>query len=202
MSMSLADLTTDLTAFLGDAASRVIDKTLCLNMGARDLAHFRPRTLLGQITVEAGVSQYAAPADLVLFKAALWGLDERRRYKPWDTNWPGRLPSLRVIESDGEQALYLDPAPSMFQVNLLGSTYKFYYVAAHVIGADADDTTVREADHDLLIVRAAVFALEQVASSGSVKPVQLGDGYSSSPKNGTPAALAELLYKEYERMAA
>jgi len=207
MTMSMGELATDLQAMCGSAANRLSAANLgdfrrSLTLAAAALALVRPRTLRGTVTLEAGTAEYALPDDCVLFKVSEWGVIERQQRKPWDDNWPGLLPRARQIESNGEQVLYLSPAPTAGQITALGSTYPFYYLAAHTIGNDAANTTVRTADRHLLLIRALVFCLKQIANDQSNLPVQLGANAGTGPKNGTPAALADAWLKEYEALAA
>lgn len=205
--MSKTALIADLKGMLGDAAAKFTaaadaDFARHLDAAAFDLGRFRPRTLVGSVTLVADQSNYTAPADLVRVKCSLWGLQERLQRRPWDTNWPGRLPALSLAESGGTRQIWLDPAPTTAQINNLGSTYRFYYFAGHAVADQAANTTVRESDRVLLLIRAVVQALQELAHRGVAKPVQLGDGFGSMPKNGTPGALAEVLLDQFERMAA
>lgn len=205
--MGLIELAADLEQMLHEAGRRLTaankgDFQRFILFAAADFARVRPRTRRASVTLSADVGEYPAPADLAFVKAATWGTAERRRRKPWADNWPGPLPRLTTFENDdGETALWIDPAPTRAQINALGSTYSFYYVARHQVATDPAGTTVREADRELLLVRAMVFALQELANDNSVKPVRLGDGVGSGPKNGTPAALAKDWYTEFERLA-
>lgn len=205
--MGRIELAAELEAMMHEAGRRLqaVNKghfQRFIDLAAADLARVRPRTRLGSITLTAGQPDYPAPADLVIVKTALWGLAERRARQPWQDHWPGKLPCPRVAELDGAPHLYLHPAPTAGQITALGSEYKFYYVARHTVAQEGADTTVREADRHLLLVRAMVFGLRELAVDQSAKPVQLGDGVGSGPRNNTPAALADAWEKEFERMAA
>lgn len=204
--MSQADLVADLKSILNDSQDKFTDPDdfqRHLDIAARDLARVRSRTLLGELDLVAEQSEYAAPADMLQPKFPLWGTTERRSRQPWESNWPGRLPVLTLAEVDGVLVLYLNPAPSAAQIADLGATYKYWYFAAHSIGALAADTTVRAVDRPLLLIRAAAQSLTELAHHNVAKPVQLGSsGVGSMPKNGTPSALAEGLLKLFERMAS
>lgn len=205
--MGLIELAGELQQMLHEAGHRLTaankgDFQRFIRMAATDLAHVRPRTLVASLTLVADQAEYPAPADLVAVKApARWGLQARRTRKPWADNWPGRLPTLRAIESGGATVLHLDPAPSAAQIADLGADYSFYYLAGHRVALDGANTTVRAVDRDLLLVRAMVFALRELAADSSVKPTRVGDGIGNGPRNGTPSALADAWYKEFERMA-
>jgi len=202
--MSQADLVADLKASLQDAAdvftaANDADFIRHLDSAALGLARHRPRTLLGSLVLMADQSAYAAPDDFHAYKASLWG-DVRLR--PWEKAWPGRLPDLRVAEMAGSLQLHLIPAPTAAQIAVLGADYRFYYYARHLVGVAAADTTVRAADRGLLLLRAQAEAMKELAMRNIKKPVQLRDGISSSPRNGTPSYLYEALLDQFEKEAA
>ncbi|MBU1692290.1 MAG: hypothetical protein KJ958_05485 [Gammaproteobacteria bacterium] len=202
--MSQASLVTDLKASLNDAAgvftaAADADFIRHLDMSALDLGRFRPRTMLGSITLTAEKVDYPAPTDFLSYKAAIWGTT---RPKPWDKTWPGKLPEARVAENTGALELHLIPAPNATQIAVLGSTYKFYYFARHAIGATAANTSVQPGDRGLLLLRAQAEAMKELAARNVKKPVQMRDGISGGAKNGTPAYLFEALMEQFERAAA
>lgn len=201
--MSKADLIADLKAGLMDAAGLFTaaadaDFVRHLAVAARDLARFRPRTMLGTITVSADVMTYPAPVDMVGAKYPLWGVNERGRCRQWDRRYPGPLPRLALVGDE----VHLTPAPSAEQIAALGSAYKFYYYATHQIADDAAQTTVRAADRHLLLMRASAEAMTELANRSVVNPVQLHRGLGSMPSNSSPAAWARELMRQYQEAAA
>lgn len=204
MSMLLSDLATDLKAILKDAADKFTagadaDFIRHLELAALDFGRKRRRTLAGTFTLVADEDRYTAPADLISIKAPVWGRTEQRRRKPWDKSHPGRLPSMSLIEEAGVREINLFPAPSAEQIACLGSDYRYFYYAGHTLSDTPDATTVLASDRDLLLLRATIVAMGELAFDGVTKPVRLGSsGVGSMPKNGTPAALAEQLFKQYE----
>ncbi len=206
--MDQADLVTDLKASLNDAASTFnaandADFNRHLDMAAMDLGRVRRRTLAGTITLQADVSEYDAPTDMLMPKMASWGANEKAAAKPWDASYPGRLPRMSMFGDPGASQIILSPAPTQNQISLLGSSYRFFYFAGHVIGDGQNtQTTVREGDRGLLLLRAQAEAMKELSMRGSKKPVQLRDGMNSAPKNGTPAALFEQLMREFEQQAS
>jgi len=205
--MSQADLVADLKAMLKDAAEKFTaasdaDFKRHLDIAALDMDRVRPRRLNGELTLTADQPNYTAPADLLHIGYPLWGAAEKAARQPWDGNWPGRLPRITIIENGGTRELWLDPPPTAAQITDLGATYPFTYFAAHVVDANAANTTIRPGDRALLLIRAAAEALQELAHHSVVKPVQLGNaGVGSMPKNGTPGALAEKLLELFEGMA-
>lgn len=202
--MSQADLVTDHKAGLMDSAdtfTAALDADFIrhLDNAAQALGVRRPRTLLGELTLVADQSGYAAPADFHLFKTGLWG---NTTAKPWDKNWAGKLPRVSVVEVDGAMEIHLDPPPTAAQITLLGAAYKFYYFAKHTISATASATTVRPGDRGLLLLRAQAEAMKEMALRNIKKPVQMRDGLASAPRNGTPAALFQALLDQFDREAA
>lgn len=206
--MSEADLVADLKAALNDAADVFVtasdgDFKRHLANAALDFGRIRRRTLVGTLTVVADQHNYPAPADLIAPKWALWGFNEKRRTKPWDSHWPGALPRLAlVVDPANGRELHLDPPPTAAQIAAYGATYRYYYYAAHSVNATAALTTISVHDRDLLILRAAAEAMAELALRNSKKPVALRDGLNSAPRNSTPAALADWLMQEFQRRAA
>jgi len=206
-SMKKADLIHDLGLMLGEAKNRFEDSLdrelqLHLEVAAFDFARYRPRTKVGSISLVSGQNQYTAPSDYMRYKMTIWGMNERRDRRQWESNWPGRLPVVTTLDTDAGLGLYLDPAPIAAQLADFGSDFKFYYYAAHVIDDDATKTTIKLHDRSLFLIRALSASLTNLANCGVMRPVSLGDGAGSLPKNGTPAALADAAYKLFERMAS
>src|SRR4051794_22044919 len=97
--MSRAELISDLSESLHDTSSVFTaenggDFRRHLDAAAQDMGRVRPRTLLGIITLVADQEAYAAPADIQIFKSALWGVS--RTARPWERSWTGRLPDVRL----------------------------------------------------------------------------------------------------------
>ncbi len=205
-SMSRADLVLSLKESLLDAAGAFVlpgdaDFERQIDTAVADMHRIRPRTLVGEVTLIAEQGEYAAPADMVRFKSALWGVQpDWSKAKPWEKTYPGRLPTARLIESG--KTISLSPPPSSGQIALLGNTYRFYYVASHRIGTLATDNTISSADRHLVILRAQVEAMRELALRDSVRPVQIGGGFGSQAKTGTPAVLAGDLMAEWLKAAA
>ncbi|MGR8932208.1 MAG: phage adaptor protein [Gammaproteobacteria bacterium] len=194
MSMARADLKTDLQAILGDSAQKfaadpnAFDRHL--DMAALALARKTRRTLSVKLTLQADVDSYAAPADLIDVKFSSWGGNVRTNRKPWEFS-PGTLPRPSVYEDAGIVKILLTPAPSAYQIANLGADYPLFYYSNYTIGATDPETNIPEKFRDLLLIRATVQALMELANMGIAKPVSLGNGgVGSMPKNGMPSALA------------
>lgn len=206
--MTRDSLVNDLKGVLMDAAVKFTqandaDFDRHLEIAAQAMSQVRPLTRIGTLTLTADQPNYPAPTDLLRVKMPLWGVSERARRQPWARNWPGVLPSLSLIDNVGVRELWLAPSPSAAQIADLGANYRFYYFAAHQIGAQISDTTLQLGDRHLLLIRAAAQALQELAHNGVSKPVQLGSaGVGGMPKNGTPGDLAQALLELFEVMAA
>jgi len=203
--LSRADLVADLKGSLHDAASVFTaaadgDFSRFLDAAALDLSRYRPLTLVGNLTLSAGVDEYAAPSDLMDITAPLWGLGQSAPAF-WDDAWPGRPPRVSTAGRPGARVLVFAPAPTGRQIGAWGAAYKFFYRAVHSIGAAAAETTVAPADRGLLLLRAQAEALREMSIRNSGKPVQMRDGATGTPRNGTPAALYQALMDEFERRA-
>jgi len=198
--MTRTELAEDLKASLHDAASVFdaddgADLLRCVDKAVLDFHRVRPRTLLGEVTLVADQYNYPAPADLLTYKSALWGTD--RRYQPWDKGWPGKLPDVVVAENGGERELQFAPAPTAHQISVLGSNYQYWYFASHQLGDEDGNSTILSGQRGLLLLRAQAEAMREMAIRNIGKPVQMRDGISSAPRNGTPAALYQALMDEF-----
>jgi len=194
MSMTRTALKTDLQRILGDAAQKfaadagAFDRHL--DLAALALARKTRRTLSTKLSLIAGLAEYPAPADIIDVKFSPWS-DGGRQLKPWQGKL-GPYPRPSLIESGGTLTILLSPAPTPGQVAVLGSDYPLFYYAAYQITDVAGETNIAPQYRDLLLIRATVQALLELANMGIAKPVVLGSaGVGSMPKNGTPAALAE-----------
>lgn len=200
--LSRQSLANDLAASLHDASAAFAttgDIDRLLDLAAEDFYRSRPRTMLGEITLADGVADYALPADCLYLKTSLWGLRHGRQ--PWDKDWPGMLPRPSLAETAAGRRLVLTPAPTGRQIGILGATYRYYYGAAHAIGDTDAETTIAAGDRGLLILRAQAEAMRELALRNVVLPVQMRDGFSGQPRNGTPSALHAVLMDEFERRA-
>lgn len=203
--MSEADLVADLKASLFDAKNVFTtaadgDFTRFLQQALPDMQFKRPVTRLGSITLAADEGRYAiAEADFAAFKTDLWR-EPSKVPRPWDPAYPGALPRVCAVREVDAWFVQFEPAPSALHLQALGSTFKFYYFAAHAIGALAADTTINPQDRGLLLVRAQAEAMLALGMRNAGKPVQLRDGLSGTPRNSTPAALHELLMKLFREV--
>lgn len=192
--MSRGDVRSDLKDSLHDSASVLSDPEdfdRCLNAALEDLGAWMPRTLAASLTLQVDQAEYTAPADFIRFKMALWGRSNTA--KPWDKAWPGKLPA--VYHADG--LLILSPAPSVQQIAILGSSYRFYYFAGHTLAEDAAQTTVPADRRNLLLLRAQAEACKELALRGVSKPVSLRDGISNMARNATPSFLHSSLMADF-----
>ncbi|WP_290906211.1 hypothetical protein [Aquabacterium sp.] len=201
--MSEADLVVDLKASLFDAANVFTDPTGAdfkrfLAQALPDMQTKRPVTRLGTLTLVADQARYAvAEADFAALKTDIWR-NTARLPKPWEPTWPGGLPRICEARDGGAWYIQFDPAPTALHLAALGETFRFYYFAAHAIGALAADTTVNPQDRGLLLLRAQAEAMLALGLRNAGKPVQLRDGLSGTPRNSTPAALHELLLRLFK----
>lgn len=208
MTMALADLVDDLKGSLHDSAAvfRAADDAdfkRFLDAALPDFQFKRPLTRRGELLLVPGVDAYAvAVSDFAALKTHSWGDGGARAglraIKPWEPAWPGAVP--RVMERWDGQAwhLVLDPYPTAAQIAVWGPVLPYWYFARHTLGTTAPETTVNPLDRGLLLLRAQVEALRELAIRNAAKPVQLRDGMSGTPRNSTPAALADQLLKLFQ----
>lgn len=203
--MSRADLIADLKSSMHESAgvfSAANDGDFSRMLDAAALAFVRPRprTVVGSVTLVADTDSYAAPDDLVDYKSDLWSVGKMP--PPWEPNYPGRIPMVRVAEVSGARRLVFSPAPSAMHLSVLGAEFKFYYFGAHTIGTEATDTTIAAGDRGLLLLRAQAEAMRELSMRNITKPMQLRDGVTSAPRNGQPSYLYGLLLDEFDRRVA
>lgn len=206
MSMDLASLVTDLKASLHDSAAVFkaaddADFKRFLGAALPDLQFKRPITRLSELALVPGVDRYAVPAaDFAALKTHTWGdpgMLGRLALKPWEPGYPGAVPRVSEQWDGAAWWLALDPYPTAAQIAAWGPVMPFWYFARHVLGTLAADTTVNPLDRGLLLLRAQVEAMRELAIRNAAKPVQLRDGMSGTPRNSTPAALAEQLLQMF-----
>jgi len=202
--MTQADLVADLKRSLHDSAAIFdaaadADFIRFLTLALPDMGWKRPITRLGQVTLTEGEPRYslAAYPDFANYKIHLW---EKSAVYPnaWEPGYPGALPRVAGTHDGTAAWLTFDPPPSAQHIALRGSTFKFYYFGLHVIGVLEAATTVAPVDRGLLLLRAQVEAMLELALRNMAKPVQLRDGLSGTPRNSTPAALHEVLLRIFQ----
>lgn len=202
--MSQADLVADLKHSLHDSAAVFnaaadADFVRFLKQALPDMGWKRAITRLGQVSLVVGEPRYSLSAytDFVAYKTHLW---EKPAAYPnaWEPGYPGAVPRVTAVQDSGAYWLVFDPTPSSQHIALRGATFKFYYFAAHEIGATAADTTVVLNDRGLLILRAQAEAMLELTLRNMAKPVQMRDGISGTPRNSTPAALHEQLLRMFQ----
>lgn len=202
--MSQADLVADLKESLHDTAD-VFASTgdpafiRFLNQALPAMQFKRPVTRLGQVTLVSDQASYslAAYPDFATFKTHAWNTG-RTVPKPWEPGYPGAVPRVSAQRDLDAWYLVFDPAPNSVQIAAWGAAFKFWYFGAHAIGVTAPETTVALADRGLLLLRAQVEAMRELALHQANKPVSMRDGLSGTPRNSTPAALHRELLNLFE----
>lgn len=171
-----------------------------LRIAARDISTGkRTRTMIGTLSLAAGTMLYPAPADLLQVKVSPWGVDQVSA-QPW--NAPrSPLPALRTtVAADGATQLVLSPPPCAAQITAFGADYPYYYLTVHLV-PDAGNSTITDRELDLLMLRAKVEALRELAIRNHNKPVSLragqGMGDASQARNASAPALYEAFLREY-----
>jgi hypothetical protein len=196
--MSKADLVASLKDSLHDAAKVFVASDPAtpdaeferfLLQALPDMQMKRPVTKLGSVTLTANFPRYSlgSVAGFAAFKTQLWG--DTCKLKPWEPGYPGAVPRVSASYDAGQWWLDFDPAPTDKAIGVWGSKFDFWYFGAHVIGADAADTTINAQDRGLLILRAQVEAMRELGIRNAGKPVSMRDGFSGQPRNGHAAVI-------------
>ncbi|WP_114153002.1 hypothetical protein [Chromobacterium haemolyticum] len=171
-----------------------------IDTALEDYSRRKPLQCLGELALSVGRTVYDCPAALLTLQGLDWGRDAKAGLNPWDDRWPGRLPELRLLDGEDGRKLYLSPAPNARQLALLGGQAVYRYGTAHQLSDSA--STVPPVDAALLLVRAQAEAMRELAMRNSSRPLQMQDGLTSTPKNGTPSYLYTVLIEEFERRVA
>jgi len=214
MGLTAAELLPDYQASLSDAAGVFGDDTTTPTLEQNLTRHLkvaalalsvdgkRPLVKSAEFTVVAGTARYAeVPDDLVVPRANLWPTYAAQSLQPWEQPIEP-LPAIYKITTAAGDVLMLSPAPTCAQVRAYGSTFGYTYLAAHAVTDDADTSTLLVTDKNLVILRAQVEAMREMAFRNIHKPVNLkaaGGGAVSS--NMQPSALYEKLLEEYRSAA-
>lgn len=203
MSMQLSALVADFKASLNDAAAQFrapadADFARLLRVALLDMQVKRPVTKLGQVNLFPLQARYAIThEDFAALKVHLWA-EPAYTPKPWEPSYPGAVPRVAAQWGGASWWLEFSPAPTPRQLQVWGSEFRFWYFARHVLGEAAGETTVNPGDRGLLLLRAQAEAMRELAMRNVVKPMAMRDGYSSTPRNGTPSALFESLLAEFK----
>nr|WP_296020845.1 hypothetical protein [uncultured Acidovorax sp.] len=203
MSMLLSALIADFKASLNGAAAQFRaaddgDFKRLLGVALADMQAKRPITKPGEVGLFALQSRYAVLApDFAAFKTHLWA-DPANTPKPWEPLYPGTAPRVSAAWDGAAWWLEFSPAPTMVQITVWGDTFRYWYFGRHLLSETPGATTINPADRGLLLLRAQAEAMRELAMRNVVTPQAMRDGYSSTPRNGTPAALYEALLAEFK----
>lgn len=200
MSMALSALVADHKAQLGDSSGPFgtfgdADFRRHIATAASDLIVKRPLIKFHTVTLVAGQTTYLPAADIVRPLRSEWGRDCQRVVNSWEAAYPRALPKLRLVENG---MLYLVPAPTSTAIGLYGADYEYSYIARHVVSTVETDTTVADGDRDILLLRAAIIALRELATRNITKPIKLNRGVAPAQAETTPQDAYELLINEWE----
>lgn len=202
MSMLLAALVADLKAALAEAAGQFRadadgDFVRLLQLAVLDMQVKRPITKPASVQLMPMQDRYlVAQPDFAALKTHLWAAPALTP-KPWEPTYPGPVPRVGAQWDMGAWWLELQPAPTMRQLAVWGSELRFWYFACHVLSDVPGHTTLAQADRGLLLLRAQAEAMRELAVRNVAKPQQMRDGYSGTPRNGTPSALFRVLMNEF-----
>lgn len=197
--MTPALLITALKASLLDSASAFdeADFVQMIATAVADYSVYCPRPSIGVLQLVADQAVYDCPADLTRLCSIEWGRDKKANIPVWDYGYPGRLPEIELIWFGDTRKIRLRPAPSPRQIGLIGARCEYTYGVPH----ELSDSVCTLSPDDLLSVqlRAQAEAMRRLALLNVTRPLQLRDGISQSPKNGTPAFLYAELMREFTK---
>lgn len=169
-----------------------------LDAAVSDFDRVLPRLVSAQIHLVAGTANYAAAADAQRFHSTEL-VDNQNELDPYDERRVQVVPTPILTTLNGVKAWQFRPAPNAKLLGLLGACYPLTYYAAHKLDADQANTTLDVSQIPLLVLRAQVESLRELAIRNAHKPVALRDPQYSTTKNGTPAALADQFMRMWEQ---
>lgn len=167
-----------------------------LRLAAADYGRLKGHTLLAEVEIAPGQALYPVPADILHVQTPLWGTE--RRIMPWADNHPGPLPRARLVNFLNEDRLQLNPPPTWEQIQALGTTYRYLYVASLWDGDVDTEIPGNSSDRALLLLRAQAEACRELAMQGLTKPIETRTS-QQMPRNATPAAMYQALLQEFEQ---
>lgn len=106
-------------------------------------------------------------------------------------------PRLTVGQTPAGRALIVAPFPTAAHL-AASPTLAYQYTRAYVLAETAEDTTLPDSDRDLVVLRAQVEAMRELALRSHQKPVQMRGMQSN---NMQPSALYEKLLAEFRAAA-
>lgn len=169
-----------------------------LDAACTDLIRVKPRIVSGTLTLVAGTALYAAPADAVAFHTAD-AVEINSQREPYESGWIPVVPRGALNVTAASRYWRLSPVPDYRIIAAIGASYGYTYRARHTLSETPADSTIPDEQEPLLLLRAQVEALTEVAIRNAHKPVQTRDSLYSQTRNGTPAAIAELLMRLFEQ---
>ncbi len=163
-----------------------------------DLNLWKPLIIHSRLSLVADQSLYPCPEQLNKPLSCFWGRDHKARGRPWDDDYVGQLPEIRIaFDENRKKLLHLIPSPSGRQILILGSECRYTYASDHFLTETESSLTPNE--ENLLVLRAQAEAMREASILNVTEPFQLREGLTSTPKNGTPAYLYKELLSEFER---
>lgn len=156
-----------------------------------DYSRYRPRTCTDTLALVDGTPEYPKPDGFISLKSTNYGRPPVP-VAPWDRVLTYRPEVPRVIPMD--TTLRLEPAPSADLLSACGSSFTYYYSAAHVV--DDKGSTINPADDDLIIMRAEAELMKMIAEERANKP-SYKDGFNQA-SNSTYGGLYSALIKDFE----
>lgn len=193
----------DAARVFGESGSVAVTAALNrhLDGALRDFNRVLPRIEEGAFPLVAGVGRYTAPPLAIGFHTAAW-IAENAARPPYD---PLRLPTVPVPSISwfsGVKVWSFSPVPTAAMLSVFGPEYRFSWKSGHALHEnDASLSTVDDVDQPLLITRAQVESLRELAIRNAHKPMAVRDTQYSQTRNGTPAGLMTAILEQWEQQA-
>lgn len=198
----LANTLTDARLIFGEDGSPEQQTALYAHLATAvtDYNRVRPRIVGFDLQLVAGQRDYPAPAGALRFHLCEL-VAANDQLDPYDPRHVDHVPMPVLIRNaDGARVWRFSPVPSQRLVNVFGSVYRYTAVVTHRLADTASETTFWAEDLPQLVMRAQVESLRALAVRNAHKPFTTRDPSQSQTRNGTPAALAQMVMADWERM--
>lgn len=189
-----------LTIFGADAGAQDPHLDRHLDAAVTDFGRVAPLLVSTTLSLVADVANYVAPADAVRFHSTELVADQNE-LPPWDSSRLQIVPEPFITSIAGARCWQFRPTPTNAMLAKLGSSsYPYTYFARHVLSEVDGATTIILEHQSLLVMRAQVESMREMAIRNAHKPIAVRDGMYSQTKNGTPAALADQFMRMWEQL--
>ena len=191
MSFTRTDITTELqdTVETDRHKWKAMAWDRAINAALIALSKDRPYLQTDTVTLVDGQSLYPVPTDFIAYSGTDWGL-----------SLSGARP--RVVSALKGPALgkclRFIPCPSSDVIADAGASFEYRYHCLHVL--TDTETSLTDAEHDLLITRSMAALMRDLITANVTDPVQMHRGMGSVPNQASPRVAFNALMNHYREL--